>query len=103
MASTNNHGGSIVTPSTSGNYDFDDLSILNTKIIGTSYLESLFGTNVASKIQMPSNGKNSSCLEQIGMAARNAHLNRNEWSDDMKYTKSLIDGEYLIQTEFKVN
>ena len=103
MASTNNHGGSIVTPSASGNYDFGDLSILNTKIIGTSYLESLFGTNVASKIQMPSNGKNSSCLEQIGMAARNAHLNRNEWSDDMKYTKSLIDGEYLIQTEFKVN
>lgn len=103
MASTNNNGGSIVTPSASGNYDFDDLSILNTKIIGTSYLESLFGTNVASKIQMPSNGKNSSCLEQIGMAARNAHLNRNEWSDDMKYTKSLIDGEYLIQTEFKVN
>ena len=55
MASTNNHGGSIVTPSASGNYDFDDLSILNTKIIGTSYLESLFGTNGASKIKMPSN------------------------------------------------
>ena len=103
MASTNNHGGSISVPTSSEDKYFDDLDILNTKIIGTSYLESLFGTNVASRIQMPSNGKNSSCLEQIGMAARGTHLNRNEWSNDMRYTKALIDGEYLIQTEFKVN
>ena len=66
MASTNNHGGSISVPTSSEDKYFDDLDILNTKIIGTSYLESLFGTNVASRIQMPSNGKNSSCLEQIG-------------------------------------
>lgn len=43
------------------------------------------------------------CLERFGMEARNTHLLRNEWKRDLQYTKTLVDAEYLIQTEFKVS
>jgi hypothetical protein len=43
------------------------------------------------------------CLERFGMKARNAHLFRNEWKRDLQYTKTLVDAEYLIQSEFKVS
>lgn len=43
------------------------------------------------------------CLERFGMEARSAHLMRNEWKRDLQYTKTLVDAEYLIQTEFKVS
>ena len=43
------------------------------------------------------------CLERFGMKARSAHLMRNEWKRDLQYTKTLVDAEYLIQSEFKVS
>jgi hypothetical protein len=42
------------------------------------------------------------CLEQFGMQAREEHLFRNEWQKNLQYTKTLVDAEYSIQTEFKV-
>lgn len=42
-------------------------------------------------------------LERVGMTARAEHLFRNEWKKDLRYTKTLVDAEYLIQTEFKVS
>ena len=43
------------------------------------------------------------CLERFGIEARAEHLFRNEWKRDLQYTKTLVDAEYLIQTEFKVS
>jgi hypothetical protein len=66
-------------------------------------LESIFGTN-NSKQQPTSNGLNGkqTCLEKMGIEARNEHLLRNEWKKDLQYSKPLVDAEYLIQTEFKI-
>lgn len=43
-----------------------------------------------------------SMLERVGKEARSAHLNRNEWRKDYRYTKELVGSEYLIQEEFLV-
>ena len=43
------------------------------------------------------------CLERFGMEARNVNLLRNEWRKDLAYSKSLVDAEYMVQTEFKVS
>lgn len=66
-------------------------------------IEQLFGTN---KPQQPTtngntNGKQT-CLEKFGIEARKEHILRNEWRNDLQYTKPLVDAEYNIQTEFKV-
>ena len=67
-------------------------------------LETIFGRG---GIQQPqsnaNNGGNPSVLEMYGMQARGYHLMRNEWRKDIQYTKSLIDAEYMIQTEFKID
>ena len=67
-------------------------------------IESIFGK--PSPQQPPSNtynnGGKQTCLEKIGMEARNYHLLRNEWRKDLEYSKPLVDAEYLIQTEFKI-
>jgi predicted extracellular nuclease len=67
-------------------------------------IESVLGT----KKTAPHNDPNrvytgQTCLERFGMEARNTHLLRNEWKRDLQYTKTLVDAEYLIQTEFKVS
>lgn len=67
-------------------------------------LEQIFGTATT---QQPdsnkyNNGGKQTCLESMGMEARSNHLLRNEWTRDKRYSKSLVDAEYLIQTEFKV-
>lgn len=67
-------------------------------------IESVLGT----KKTTPHNDPNrvytgQTCLERFGMEARNTHLLRNEWKRDLQYTKTLVDAEYLIQTEFKVS
>ena len=67
-------------------------------------LETIFG---GGGIQQPqsnaNNGGNPSALEMYGIQARGYHLMRNEWKKDIQYTKSLIDAEYMIQTEFKID
>jgi len=35
--------------------------------------------------------------------ARDYHILRNEWRKDLTYSKTLVDAEYLIQTEFKID
>lgn len=42
-------------------------------------------------------------LERFGREARREHILRNEWRNDLGYSKPLVDAEYLIQTEFKVS
>jgi superfamily II DNA or RNA helicase len=42
------------------------------------------------------------CLERFGIEARKYHILRNEWRKDLEYSKSLVDAEYMIQTEFKI-
>lgn len=67
-------------------------------------LETLFGTASGAK-QLETNkgvGKASS-LEMYGMQARQYHLNKNEWRKDLQYTRALVNAEYNIQTEFKIN
>lgn len=49
-----------------------------------------------------SNGETT--LERIGREARENHLKRNEWvKRHIEYTKALVQAEYDIQREFKVN
>lgn len=51
------------------------------------------------------------CLEKYGLEARKVHLQRNDWgnpnipstSNKMEYTKVLVDSEYAIQTDFKID
>lgn len=64
-------------------------------------LEQIFGTTPT---QQPTsnNGGKQTCLEKMGIEARNYHLLRNEWRKDLEYSKPLVDAEYLIQTEFKI-
>ena len=67
-------------------------------------LESIFGTASGAKQPQSNNGNgNASNLEMFGMQARKYHLNRNEWKKDLQYTRQLVNAEYMIQTEFKVN
>lgn len=72
------------------------------KKIGNT-LEQIFGTSSGAK-QPQTNGENgkASNLEMYGRQARQYHLNRNEWKKDLQYTKPLVNAEYMIQTEFKI-
>lgn len=58
------------------------------------------------KPQQPSSnasiGGKQTCLEKFGIEARKEHLYRNEWKNDLQYTKALVDSEYMIQKEFPV-
>ena len=65
-------------------------------------IESLFGSNKSSNGKASKNGKSMSQLEKVGTEMRREHLLRNEWLKDLQYTKTLVDAEYNIQTEFKV-
>lgn len=38
-----------------------------------------------------------------GRHARAYHLTRNEWKKDLQYTRALVNSEYMIQTEFKID
>lgn len=69
-----------------------------------STIEYIFGSDSKPQdiiLSAPSEGQ--TCLEAIGMVARQAHLNRNEWYKGMPYTKTLVSSEYQIQKEFEVN
>ena len=67
-------------------------------------LENIFGTASGAKQSQTNDGSvNSSNLEMYGMQARQYHLNRNEWRKDLQYTRALVNAEYNIQTEFKIN
>nr|DAO70020.1 MAG TPA: hypothetical protein [Bacteriophage sp.] len=51
------------------------------------------------------------CLEKFAVEARKIHLQRNEWGNPKlpptvnktEYTKVLVDAEYAVQTDFKVD
>lgn len=80
------------------------MSTVNSTInkVGTT-IEALFGGKP--KPQQPisnSNGGKQTCLERFGIEARGYHLLRNEWRKDLAYSKPLVDGEYMIQSEFPV-
>jgi hypothetical protein len=67
-------------------------------------LESIFGGGGTQQPQ--SNGNNGgepSALEMYGRHARAYHLTRNEWKKDLQYTRALVNSEYMIQTEFKID
>lgn len=67
-------------------------------------IESVLGTKKTAPYNDPNRVyTGQTCLERFGMEARNTHLLRNEWKRDLQYTKTLVDAEYLIQTEFKVS
>lgn len=73
------------------------------KKIGNT-LESIFGTASGTKQTQTNGGSgNASNLEMYGMQARQYHLNRNEWRKDLQYTRQLVNSEYNIQTEFKID
>ena len=42
-------------------------------------------------------------LEMYGRQARGYHLMRNEWKKDIQYTRALVNAEYMVQTEFKID
>lgn len=65
-------------------------------------LSALFGTKDVSQPNTNNGGK-PSMLEMIGMEARKYHLDRNEWDKGLQYTRALVNAEYTIQTEFKIN
>lgn len=71
--------------------------------IGTT-IENIMGWN---KIEQPStNGQGSgqaSNLELYGKAMRDTQLFQNEWRKDNQYSRVLVNAEYMIQTEFKIN
>lgn len=67
-------------------------------------IEALFGSKNNPSPTNPSQpSTRQTCLERFGIEARQAQLRRNEWLRDLQYTKTLVDAEYLIQTEFKVS
>lgn len=67
-------------------------------------LETLFGTASGAKQPQTNNGNgNASNLEMFGIQARQYHLNRNEWKKNLQYTRALVNAEYNIQTEFKID
>lgn len=74
------------------------------KKIGNT-LEQIFGSgNGAKQPQTNGNGNSKpSPLEMFGMQARAYHLNRNEWRKNLQYTRQLVNAEYNIQTEFKID
>lgn len=55
--------------------------------------------------------KGQTCLDKFGVEARKVHLQRNDWgnpsitstSNKIEYTKVLVDAEYAIQTDFKID
>jgi hypothetical protein len=67
-------------------------------------IEAVFGTKKTAPSVDPNRVyTGQTCLERFGIEARTEHLFRNEWKRDLQYTKTLVDAEYLIQTEFKVS
>ena len=67
-------------------------------------IEAVFGTKKTAPSVDPNRVySGQTCLERFGIEARAEHLFRNEWKRDLQYTKTLVDAEYLIQTEFKVS
>ena len=73
------------------------------KKIGNT-IENIFGGGGSSQQSSSSTGNgNASTLEMYGAQARKYHLMRNEWKKDFQYTKALVNSEYSIQTEFKIN
>lgn len=67
-------------------------------------IEAVFGTKKTAPSVDPNRVyTGQTCLERFGIEARAEHLFRNEWKRDLQYTKTLVDAEYLIQTEFKVS
>lgn len=67
-------------------------------------IENIFGGGRIKQIEnnINSNGKPSP-LEMYGIQARGFHLNRNEWRKDLQYTRALVNAEYMVQTEFKID
>ena len=65
-------------------------------------LSTLFGGKTPSQPNTNNSGKPST-LEMVGMEARKYHLGRNEWNKGLQYTRQLVNAEYTIQTEFKIN
>jgi len=67
-------------------------------------IEHIFGGGTVKQPQTNSNGSGkASNLELYGIQARGHHLMHNEWKKDLQYTKALVESEYMIQTEFKIN
>lgn len=66
-------------------------------------IEAVFGTKKTVPSVGPNRVSGQTCLERFGIEARAEHLFRNEWKRDLQYTKTLVDAEYLIQTEFEVS
>lgn len=65
-------------------------------------LEALFGGGGGQEGGYSDSGV-PSALEKYGIQARKYHLMRNEWKKDLQYTRSLVNAEYQIQTEFKID
>ena len=67
-------------------------------------IEYMFGDG---KVSQPSTNQNSSGsespLERFGTKIRADHLIMNEWRKNIQYTRALVNAEYMIQTEFKVD
>lgn len=73
------------------------------KKIGNT-LEYIFGGGTTEQPSTNGNGMGTpSNLEMYGRQARGYHLMRNEWRKDLQYTRSLVNAEYMIQTEFKID
>ena len=72
------------------------------KKIGNT-IENIFGGGKAQQIITSNNGGKPSALEMYGIQIRNHHLIRNEWKKDLQYTRALVNAEYQIQTEFKID
>ena len=71
----------------------DNIGRVVEKIVGTVKDEPLASAPIT----------NQSNLERFGMAARKEHLFRNEWQKNLQYTKTLVESEYMIQSEFKIS
>ena len=70
-----------------------------------SAIETILGgsQNRWETVKNPQITNGQTCLERFGIDARKEHLQRNEWKRDLQYTKTLVDAEYLVQTEFNVS
>jgi len=73
------------------------------KKIGNT-LEYIFNGGTTEQPITNTNGMGTpSNLEMYGRQARGYHLMRNEWKKDIQYTRALVNAEYMIQTEFKID